>query len=97
MAFDAFLKIEGIEGESAERRIRARSRSRRSAGARATPTSVGSGGGGGAGKVRDAGLPLRDDDDQGVAGADDELRERRAHRGGDAPPAGRPADVSRTS
>ena len=41
MAFDAFLKIEGIEGSSQQKGIRARSRSRPSAGARRSPaTSV---------------------------------------------------------
>ncbi|TVP73637.1 MAG: type VI secretion system tube protein Hcp [Gemmatimonadales bacterium] len=51
MAFDAFLKIEGVEGESTrkgfEKMIEIESFS---FGAR-NPTSIGSGGGGGAGKV----------------------------------------------
>ena len=77
MAFDAFLKIDGIDGESTDKTHPGEIEISSFSWGVSNPSSVGGrGGGGGAGKAVAPGLPLRDGDEQGVAEPDARVRDR---------------------
>ena len=84
MAFDAFLKIEGIEGESTDKTHPGEIEIESFSWGVSNTGQRGSGGGGGAGKAVIQDFHFGDGDEQGLAEPDARLRDRPALPVGDA-------------
>ena len=84
MAVDVFLKIGDIKGESKDSKHKGEIDVLSWSWGVSQTGTMGIGGGGGAGKANFSDLSFMHARRQGVAGADEGVRDRRAHQGGDA-------------